>query len=465
MKLNHTEKTAANEYQIEFSIEAEKVKDAVSSVYRKTAKKYNVPGFRKGKAPRHLIEKVYGEDVFIYDAVNEVFPDEYEAALKEAGLEPISRPDATLVSATAADGAVLKVTFTVKPEIKLGKYFGLAGTKTIARADEDEVDAEIERMRQRNARLITREGAAEKDDIADLDYEGSVDGVPFEGGKADGHKLTLGSGQFIEGFEEQVIGHKAGEEFDINVTFPPEYHAKELAGKPAVFKVKINEIQQKELPDLDDEFAKDVSEYDTLDELNNSIRENLQKELDEKADQDLENQLVDQIIETIEGEIPQVMYETRLDETLRDFSMRLQQQGLNLETYVQYAGSDMKTFREGFRANAEKQVKIRLALETIAKLEGIEVNEDDVAAEVARIAERYQMEAEQVKKLMPEDEIKKDLAVNKAIDLVKEKAVVTEEEPKKDDGKATAKAEKKAAKKPAAKKVAKVEAEEAKTGE
>ena len=452
MKLNNTEKTATNEYQIEFSIEPEKVKDAVSSVYKKNAKKYNVPGFRKGKAPRNLIEKMYGEDVFVYDAVNEIFGDEYEAALKEADLDPVSRPEAELISASTTDGAVLKVKLTVKPELKLGKYTGLKATKTVQTADEARVDEEIDRMRQRNARLITREGAAEDGDIANIDYEGSVDGVPFDGGKGEGHKLTLGSGQFIEGFEEQVVGHKAGDEFDVNVTFPEQYHAENLVGKAAVFKTKVNEIQQKELPELDDEFAKDVSEYDTLEELKNSIREGMQKELDEQADLDVENQLVDQIVETIEGEIPEVMYENRMDEMVRDFAMRLQQQGMNLETYLQYTGGNAEDFRNGFRENAEKQVKIRLALETIVKLENLVATEEDINAEVDRIAERYQMEADQVKNLMPTEEIAKDLAVNKAIDLVKEKATIKEEKAKKETAEGEAK---KPAKKPAAKKPAK----------
>lgn len=452
MKLNNTEKTATNEYQIEFSIEPEKVKDAVSSVYKKNAKKYNVPGFRKGKAPRNLIEKMYGEDVFVYDAVNEIFGDEYEAALKEADLDPVSRPEAELISASTTDGAVLKVKLTVKPELKLGKYTGLKATKTVQTADEARVDEEIDRMRQRNARLITREGAAEDGDIANIDYEGSMDGVPFDGGKGEGHKLTLGSGQFIEGFEEQVVGHKAGDEFDVNVTFPEQYHAENLAGKAAVFKTKVNEIQQKELPELDDEFAKDVSEYDTLDDLKNSIREGMQKELDEQSDLDVENQLVDQIVETIEGEIPEVMYENRMDEMVRDFAMRLQQQGMNLETYLQYTGGNAEDFRNGFRENAEKQVKIRLALETIVKLENLVATEEDINAEVDRIAERYQMEADQVKNLMPTEEIAKDLAVNKAIDLVKEKATIKEEKAKKETAEGEAK---KPAKKPAAKKPAK----------
>lgn len=451
MKLNNTEKKSTNVYEIEFSIAPEQVKAAVSTVYRRDAKKYNVPGFRKGKAPRNLIEKLYGEDIFVYDAVNELFPEEYEAAIKEAGLDAIARPEVELVSASITDGAVLKAEVTVKPEIKVGKYTGLKATKVVSEVEEAPVDEEIERMRERNARQITREGAAQDGDIAILDYEGFVDDVPFDGGKDANAKLVLGSGQFIPGFEEQVIGHSAGEEFDVKVTFPAEYHADQLAGKEAVFKILLHEVQQKEMPELDDEFAKDVSEYDTLKELKDSIRANMQKELDEQAAGEVENALVDQIVETIEGEIPEVMYENRVDEMVRDFAFRLEQQGMNLDDYIKFTGMEMDGFREGFRENAEKQVKMRLALETIVKLEGIEATEEDIEKEVERIAEKYSMEKDQVKKLMPTDEISKDLAVNKAIDLIKEKATITEEKADKKE-----KAEKKpAAKKPAAKKATK----------
>lgn len=448
MKLNKHEKTGTNTVEMELFIDADSFKDAISKVYKKEAKRYNVPGFRKGRAPRNLIEKMYGADVFYYDAVNEIFPEAYESAVEEAAIEPVARPEADVVSISAEDGAVLKVIVTVKPEIKLGKYTGLKASKVVEKVEEEAVDAEIERMRERNARIITRDGAAQLQDIANIDYEGSVDGVPFDGGKDTGHRLTLGSGQFIPGFEEQVVGHSAGDEFDVNVTFPSEYHAAELAGKEAVFKVKLNEVQHKELPALDDEFAKDVSEYDTLADLKTSIREEMQKRLDEQADMEAENQLVDQIVETIEGEIPEAMYENRMDDMVQDFAFRLEQQGMNLGTYLQFTGMDMAKFRDGFREQAEKHVKMRLALETIAKLEELVATEEDIDAEVAKIAERYSMEAEQVRKLMPLKEMQKDLAVGKAIDFVKDKATITEEKEKKE------KAEKKEAKKPAAKKAA-----------
>lgn len=449
MKLNKSEKTAANTYEMELFLEPEQLREATSTVYRRDAKKYNVPGFRKGKAPRNLIEKMYGANVFVYDAVEELFPEAYEATVKEQGLEPVARPSVDLVSADAEDGAVLKVIVIVKPEMKVGKYKGLKAAKTVETVDEARVDAEIDRMRERNSRLITREGKAEDGDIANIDYEGFVDDVAFEGGKDEGHKLTLGSGQFIPGFEEQVIGHEAGEEFDVNVTFPEEYHADELAGKLAVFKVKLNEVQQKELPELDDEFAKDVSEYDTLDELKKSIRDNMQKELDEQADQEVENALVEQIVDSMEGEIPDEMYESRIDDMVRDFAFRLEQQGLNLETYMQYTGQKPEDFRAGFRENAEKQVKMRLALETVVKVENIEATEKDIDEEVKRIAEKYSMEEDKVREVMPAEDVAKDLAVNKALDLIKENATITEE--KKKAEKAEKKKKKSTAKKSAGK--------------
>ncbi len=450
MKLNKNEKTGANTVELEIAIEAGQVREASARVYRREAKKYNVPGFRKGRAPRNLIEKMYGADVFVFDAVNDLFPEAYEAALKEAGLDAVGRPEAELLSASVENGAALKVIVTTRPELTVGNYKGLAAARAEAKVDEAKVDEEIDRLRQRNSRLITREGAAEDGDIVNIDYEGSVDGVPFDGGKDAGHSLTLGSGQFIPGFEEQLVGRKAGDELDVHVTFPAEYHADELAGKAAVFKVKINEVQQRELADLDDEFAMDVSEYDTLEALKQSIRDENQKQLDEQADAEVENQLVDQIVQTIAGEIPDVMYEIRVDEMVRDFAFRLENQGLNLENYLKYTGMDKEAFRDGFREQAEKQVKMRLALETVVRLEGIETSEEDIAKEVARIAEKYKMEEEQVRGLMPVDEIAKDLAVNKAIDLIKETAVITEEkapkEAKKTEKKAKAPAKKSAPK-------------------
>ena len=350
-----------------------------------------------------------------------------EAAAKEANVEPVSRPEADVVSSSLEEGVVLKVKVAVKPEITVKDYKGLKAVKTVQPVEESRVDGEIERMRQRNARIISREGKAEKGDTAKFDFEGFVDGVAFEGGKAENYTLELGSGQFIPGFEDQMIGHEAGEEFDVNVTFPEEYHAKELAGKEAVFKIKLHEVETKELPELDDEFAKDVSEYDTLDELKASIRKGMEEQADREAELNVENALVDQVIESMEGEIPQAMYDNRMDEIVNEYRYRLQQQGLQLEMYLQYLNQTMAQFRDSFKEQAEKQVKIRLALEAVAAAEGIVASDEDFDAEVKRIADQYKMEEDRVRAIVNEAEVKGDLAVNKAIDFLKQNAEITVE--------------------------------------
>ena len=402
MKFIKCEKLEKSMAELQFSIDAEAFKAAVADVFKKEGKKYAVPGFRKGKAPRALIEKMYGADVFTYDAINELFPAAYEAAVKEAGIEPVGRPEVTVDSANEADGCTLTVKVAIKPEVKIGNYSGLTVEKTVHTVTDEAVDAELKRVQERNARELTREG------------------------KAEHYSLTLGSGSFIPGFEDQVVGHSAGEEFDVNVTFPEEYQAAELAGKPAVFKIKLHEVKYKELPALDDELAKDVSEYDTLEAFKDSIRKNNQEQLDKQDDLAVENALVDQVIEGMEAEIPQAMYETRMDEMVNDFAFRVEQQGLRLEDYLKYMGQSMDQFRASFMPQAEKQVKIRLALEAVAAAENIEASEDDVNAEIKRIADQYKMEEDKVRELVNVEDLKKDLAVNKAIDFIKSHANVVE---------------------------------------
>ena len=425
MNLVKSEKLEKNQHELQFSIDAASFNDAIAKAYKREAGKYNIPGFRKGKAPRHMIEKMYGEDVFQYSAVNDLFPAEYDKAVEASGIEPVDRPEVDIVSMNTADGVVLKAVVTVKPEMKVGNYIGLKAEKAANTVEDAAVDAEVDRLRERNARLVTREGKAQDGDITDIDFEGFVDGEAFDGGKGEHFSLTLGSGQFIPGFEEQVAGHEAGEEFDVNVTFPEDYHAKELAGKAAVFKVKLNEVQYKELPAADDEFAKDVSEYDTLEEFKASIRKNMEESAEKQAELEVENTLVDQLVATLEGEIPPVMIETRIDEMVRDFDYRLSQQGLRLADYLKYIGGDEAKFREGFKEQAEKQVKMRLALEAVAKAENIEASEEDFENEVKRIADTYKMEVEKVRSIIPVAEVKKDLAVNKGIDFIKSKAEIT----------------------------------------
>ena len=433
MNLISCEKLEKSMVELQFSIDAETFKAAVNNAFKREGKKYAIPGFRKGKAPRHMIEKMYGSDIFHYDAVNDLFPEAYEAAVKEAKIDVVGRPDPEVVSMSEADGVVLKVKVAVKPEVELGEYAGLTVTKEAKNVNEADVDAEVKRMQDRNGRLLTREGAAENGDTVDIDFEGFVDGKAFEGGKAEHYSLVLGSGSFIPGFEEQVVGHKAGEEFDVNVKFPEEYQAEELAGKDATFKIKLHEVKYKELPALDDDFAKDVSEYDTLDELKDSIRNNIKTNLDKQAEQKVENDLMDQVIANMKADIPDAMVDSRIDELVQDFEYRISQQGLKLADYLKYMGMNIEQFRAQFKEQADKQVKMRLAMEAIVAKEGITASDEEFEEEVKRIADAYKMEADKVKSIVDAAAVKADLAINKAIDFVKEKANVVTAEPKEEE--------------------------------
>ena len=438
MSLKSSNKVETNRYELEISIDGAAFQDAIQKAYRKNVKRMNVPGFRKGHAPRSIIEKYYGEQVFYEDALNIVYPDAVESAVEEAGLELVGDKIDTDVTSIGKDGVELKITVTVKPEVELGEYKGLEAQRPSAEATDADVDAEMNRLAERNSRMVTVEDRpAEKDDIVVIDFEGFVDGVAFEGGKGESYSLTLGSGQFIPGFEDQVIGHKTDEEFEINVTFPEDYHAEQLKGKAAVFKVKLHEIKKRELPVMDDEFAKDVSEFDTLAELREDTKKKIVERKEKEADNAVENQLIDKLIEGMKAEIPEVMFERRVDDNLRDFDYRLQSQGMNLDLYMQYTGSTEEDFRKNFRPQAERQVKVRLALEKIAELEKIVPTAEEIEAEYKRLAENYGVDVDRVKAAIPEKEVVKDLSVSKAVDLVKESAKVTE-----------AKAEKSAEEKP-----------------
>ena len=433
MNLISCEKLEKSMVELQFSIDAETFKAAVNNAFKREGKKYAIPGFRKGKAPRHMIEKMYGSDIFHYDAVNDLFPEAYEAAVKEAKIDVVGRPDPEVVSMSEADGVVLKVKVAVKPEVELGEYAGLTVTKEAKNVNEADVDAEVKRMQDRNGCLLTREGAAENGDTVDIDFEGFVDGKAFEGGKAEHYSLVLGSGSFIPGFEDQVVGHSAGEEFDVNVKFPEEYGAAELAGKDATFKIKLHEVKYKELPALDDDFAKDVSEYDTLDELKDSIRNNIKTNLDKQAEQKVENDLMDQVIANMKADIPDAMVDSRIDELVQDFEYRISQQGLKLADYLKYMGMNIEQFRAQFKEQADKQVKMRLAMEAIVAKEGITASDEEFEEEVKRIADAYKMEADKVKSIVDAAAVKADLAINKAINFVKEKANVVTAEPKEEE--------------------------------
>ena len=427
MSLKSSSQVGTNRYQLEIAVDADVFEKAVDAAYHKENKKIMIPGFRKGKAPRAFVEKYYGANVFYDDAINAVYPDAMQHAVEEAKLEMIEdKIDFDLVSA-GKDGLVFKATVTTKPEVEIDGYKGVKAEKKPVSVTDADVDAEVEKVRERNSRMVTVDDrTAQNGDIAVIDFEGSVDGVPFEGGKGENYSLTLGAGQFIPGFEEKVVGHKTGEEFDIDVKFPEEYQAKELAGKDSVFHIHLHEIKMKELPEVDDDFVKDVSEFNTLAEYKADIKEKLTKAKEHEAQDDVENQLIDKLAENLKAEIPPAMFENRIDEDVNEFSYRLQSQGLNLETYMQYTGQNEEAIRGQFREQAERQVKVRLALEKIVELENIQPSAEDIENEYNKLAENYKMEADKVKNLIPEKDLVKDLAVQKAVDFVRDNAVITE---------------------------------------
>lgn len=427
MSLQSSNKVGTNRYQLEIMVDADEFEKAVDQAYHKKNKNIAIPGFRKGKAPRKFVEKYYGEKMFYDDAINALYPGALESAIEEAELEFIEdKIDFDLVSADK-EGFKFKATITTKPETEIDGYKGIAVQKEIPEVTDEDVDNEIKKVQERNARMITVEDrAAQKDDIAVIDFDGSVDGTPFEGGKADNYSLTLGAGQFIPGFEEQVIGHKTGDEFDVNVKFPDDYQAKDLASKDAVFKIKLHEIKTKEVPNADDDFAMDVSEFDTLDEYKADIKEKLAKEKENVSKDKVDNQIIDKLNELLKAEIPEAMYENRINEDIEDFGYRLQSQGLNIEKYMQYTGQNKDSIRKQFRPQAERQVKLRLALEKIAALENIQPSDEELNEEYGKLAEAYKIDIEKVKNLIKKENLSKDIATEKAFGFVRDNAKITE---------------------------------------
>ena len=459
MALKSSNKVDTNVYEIEVTVAPEEFTQACKDAYLKRRKSIQLPGFRKGKATQGMIEKLYGEGFFYEDALEIVYPAVVTAAIEEAGLRTVDSPsELDVKTISKSEGVDMTMKVTVYPEVKLGQYKGLEAVQLPTEADDEDVANELTNMLDRNSRLVTVEDrAAEMGDTAEIDFEGFVDGVAFDGGKGENYPLELGSGSFIPGFEEQVAGHKTEEAFDVNVTFPEEYQAENLAGKDAVFKVKIHEIKTKEVPALDDEFAKDVSEFDTLDELKADLKKQLSEKKAEDARRDLENQLLEQAIDGMEAEIPEVMFTKRADEMINDYTYRLQAQGIDLQTYLQYMGQDMDAFRATFKDGAEKQVKASLVLEAIVAAEKLEATEDEINAEIDKLAQQYGMEAEQIKKAVPADQIAADVTTKKALDLIVDSAkLIAKKAEKKAAKKSTAKKadDKKAEKKPAAKKTA-----------
>lgn len=427
MALKSSNKVETNVYELEITVDAETFTEACKKAYMKQRKSIQIPGFRKGKATQGMIEKVYGEGAFYEEALELVYPEAVGAAFDEAGLKVIDQPtDVDFPVMNKQDGVVIKMKVTTYPEVKLGEYKSLKGKMLDTEATDEDVENELKSMQDRNSRLVTVEDReSQMGDTCDIDFEGFVDGVAFEGGKGENYPLELGSNSFIPGFEEQVAGHKTGEEFDVNVTFPEQYEPS-LAGKDAVFKCKINEIKTKELPELDDEFAKDVSEFDTLDELKADLKKQISERKEANAKTDYENQLIEQVVENMEVEIPECMNKQKCDEMIQDYSYRLQMQGLDLNTYLQYLGQTMEQFREQFMDGAKQQVKVKLALDAIVKAENIEATEEEIAEEIAKLAEQYNMEADKIKAAVPEEQLTDDIVTRKAVDFVVDNSILNQ---------------------------------------
>ena len=459
MNFIKSEEKGTNQHVIEFSIAKDTFDAEVTKIFRERVKNITVPGFRKGKAPRAIIEKMYGKGVFYEDALNNLLPAEYDAAAKESGLDIVSRPEID-VEEIGDNGVIVKASVWTKPVLSIKDYKGIEVSRFVVDVTEDEVNGRINSVRERNARIEDVTDRAAKDtDIVNIDYEGFCDGVAFEGGKGEGQELTLGSGTFIPGFEDQIVGKTIGEEFDVNVTFPKDYHAENLAGKEAVFKCKLNGIKEKLLPALDDEFAKDVSEFNTYAEYLADVKAKLEKEHKDHADAEVDEKLIGVLLERLEGEIPHCMIDTEAENLVRDYDMRLRSNGLSLSDYMKYTGKDLNGLREEMHPQAEKQVRTRLALERIAELESISATDEQINAEIARIAELYHMEKDKVTEYVSRDNIKKDVEVEAAMKLVRNSAKITDKKPETDDKKPDAA---KPAKKTTARKTTKKAAEEPK---
>lgn len=425
MELKNTEKQEHSVVALTIEITKAEFEAAKDKAFKKTGKNITVPGFRKGKAPRKMIEKLYGEGVFFEEAFNIIYPDAMEMAVEKSGIKPVGRADVDLGDPAEEGGLTIIAKVPVEPEVELGEYKGIEVEKETVKVLQADVKAELNRMAQRNARTETVERKAKKNDTVDIDFEGFVDGVPFEGGKAEHHELTLGSGAFIPGFEDQLIGCKAGDEKDVVVTFPEEYHAKELAGKEATFKCKVHKVEETILPEIDDEFAKDVSDTcETLDDLKKEITERLKAERQEAADNAFEEKVLDAVIDGMKADIPAAMIDAQVDTIVQDFGYRLQMQGMGLEQYLKMTGTEMGAFRAMFKDQAERQVKTRLALQKVVELEGITVSDKELEEEYAKMAEQYKMEVEKVKAIVSKEALDGDLKISNALEFIKKNAKV-----------------------------------------
>lgn len=425
MSLKATNNVETNKYELEIEISAEDFEAAIGKAYLKARKNIAMPGFRKGKAPRKLIEKEYGEQVFFEDAVNLLYAPVVNGAVEESGLELVTRPEVEVTEISKENGVKLKATCITKPEVEVKDYKGIEVEKVVNPVTDEDINKQLDALREKNVTVETVDDrAAENGDDVVIDFEGFKDDVAFEGGKAEDFTLSLGSGQFIPGFEDQIVGHNAGEDFDINVTFPEEYQVKELAGAPAVFKIKLKSISKKVMPELDDDMVKDSTEFDTVDEYKADVKKKLEEANEKHADSEVEAKIFDKVIENMTAEIPQVMFDNRVNEMISELEQRLAPQGISLDLYMQYTGQTIDTVKKAYAEQAEKQVKLRLALEKIAKLENIEVTEDELKAEFDKLAEAYKLDVDQIKQFIHDDDLKKDIAVGKAVDLIKDAAVI-----------------------------------------
>lgn len=425
MSLKATNNVETNKYELEIEISAEDFEAAIEKAYLKARKNIAMPGFRKGKAPRKLIEKEYGEQVFFEDAVNLLYAPVVNGAVEESGLELVTRPEVEVTEISKENGVKLKATCITKPEVEVKDYKGIEVEKVVNPVTDEDINKQLDALREKNVTVETVDDrAAENGDDVVIDFEGFKDDVAFEGGKAEDFTLSLGSGQFIPGFEDQIVGHNAGEDFDINVTFPDEYQVKELAGAPAVFKIKLKSISKKVMPELDDDMVKDSTEFDTVDEYKADVKKKLEEANEKHADSEVEAKIFDKVIENMTAEIPQVMFDNRVNEMISELEQRLAPQGISLDLYMQYTGQTIDTVKKAYAEQAEKQVKLRLALEKIAKLENIEVTEDELKAEFDKLAEAYKLDVDQIKQFIHDDDLKKDIAVGKAVDLIKDAGVI-----------------------------------------
>ena len=421
MSLKATNNVETNKYELEIEISAEDFEAAIEKAYLKARKNIAMPGFRKGKAPRKLIEKEYGEQVFFEDAVNLLYAPVVNGAVEESGLELVTRPEVEVTEISKENGVKLKATCITKPEVEVKDYKGIEVEKVVNPVTDEDINKQLDALREKNVTVETVDDrAAENGDDVVIDFEGFKDDVAFEGGKAEDFTLSLGSGQFIPGFEDQIVGHNAGEDFDINVTFPDEYQVKELAGAPAVFKIKLKSISKKVMPELDDDMVKDSTEFDTVDEYKADVKKKLEEANEKHADSEVEAKIFDKVIENMTAEIPQVMFDNRVNEMIGELEQRLAPQGISLDLYMQYTGQTIDTVKKAYA----EQVKLRLALEKIAKLENIEVTEDELKAEFDKLAEAYKLDVDQIKQFIHDDDLKKDIAVGKAVDLIKDAAVI-----------------------------------------